>query len=55
MEGYPADTIVETATKGNYDMIVIGSRGLSAVGRFLVGSVSDRIVHHATCSVTVVR
>ncbi|EKR62394.1 universal stress family protein [Leptospira weilii str. 2006001853] len=55
LEGYPADTIVETATKGNYDMIVIGSRGLSAVGRFLVGSVSDRIVHHATCSVTVVR
>ncbi|AOP34681.1 universal stress protein UspA [Leptospira tipperaryensis] len=55
LEGYPADTIVETAAKGKYDMIVIGSRGLSAVGRFLVGSVSDRIVHHASCSVTVVR
>ncbi|PJZ51957.1 universal stress protein [Leptospira adleri] len=55
LEGYPADTIVETAAKGKYDMIVIGSRGLSAVGRFLVGSVSDRIVHHAPCSVTVVR
>ncbi|TGK34871.1 universal stress protein [Leptospira gomenensis] len=55
LEGYPADTIVETAAKGKYDMIVIGSRGLSAVGRFLVGSVSDRIVHHSPCSVTVVR
>ncbi len=54
-EGYPADTIVEYAREGSYDMIVIGSRGLSAFGRFLMGSVSDRVVHHAPCSVTVVR
>ena len=54
-EGYPADKIIEIADKGNYDMIVIGSRGLSGLSRFLVGSVSDRVVHHAHCSVTVVR
>lgn len=54
-EGYPADQIVEVAKQGGYDLIVIGSRGLSVFGRFLLGSVSDRVVHHAECSVTVVR
>lgn len=54
-EGYAADRIVEIAEKGNYDMIVIGSRGLNPIGRFLMGSVSDRVVHHAHCSVTVVK
>jgi len=54
-EGYAADVIIQTAEKGKYDMIVIGSRGHSAIGRFLVGSVSDRVVHHSPCSVTVVR
>lgn len=55
VEGYAADQICSYAAKGKYDMIVIGSRGLSIVGRFLLGSVSDRVVHHAPCSVTVVR
>lgn len=54
-EGYPADRICEVAAKGGYDLIVIGSRGLTVLGRFLLGSVSDRVVHHAPCSVTVVR
>jgi len=54
-EGYAADTICDIAAKGHYDMIVIGNRGLSAIGRFLVGSVSDRVVHHSPCTVTVVR
>lgn len=54
-EGYAADTIVHVAEEDNYDMIVIGSRGMSSLGRFLMGSVSDRVVHHAHCSVTVVK
>lgn len=55
VEGYAADKIIEIASEGKYDMIVIGSRGLSGLGRFLLGSVSDRVVHHAPCSVTVVK
>lgn len=55
VEGFPADKIVEVAEEGKYDLIVIGSRGLSALGRFLMGSVSDRVIHHAPCSVMVVR
>ncbi|MFW5877339.1 MAG: universal stress protein [Myxococcota bacterium] len=53
--GYPAEVIVDVATEGEYDLIVIGSRGMSAIGRFLVGSVSDKVVHRAPCSVLVVK
>lgn len=55
VEGYAADEIIRVAEEGKYDLIVMGSRGLSVVGRFLVGSVSDKVVHHAPCSVTIVR
>ena len=55
IEGYAAERICEVAEKGKYDLIIIGSRGLNPIARFLVGSVSDRVVHHAPCSVTVVR
>ena len=55
VEGYPAEQICRLAEEGGADLIVVGSRGHSALGRFLVGSVSDRVVHHAPCSVTVVR
>lgn len=55
VQGYAADEVCRIAEEGGFDMIVIGSRGLNPVARFLVGSVSDRVVHHAPCSVTVVR
>ncbi len=53
--GHPADTIVSTAEHGNYDLIVLGSRGLSEFKRFLLGSVSDRVSHHAHCPVLIVK
>jgi nucleotide-binding universal stress UspA family protein len=53
--GNPAETIIEVAEKGNYDLIVVGSRGLSSVKRFLLGSVSDDVSHHAKCSVLIAR
>ncbi|WP_373047824.1 universal stress protein [Vulgatibacter sp.] len=52
--GNPADTIVAQAAERNADLIVMGARGMGPVGRFFVGSVSDRVVHHAGRSVTVV-
>jgi len=54
-EGDPANEIVNVAKEGGYDLIVVGHRGLSPVKAFLLGSVSDRIVSHAPCSVLVVR
>ena len=54
-EGDPANEIIETARVGGYDLIVVGHRGLSPIKAFLLGSVSDRVVAHAPCSVLVVR
>ncbi len=53
--GNPAETIIEVAEKGNYDLIAVGNRGLSSVKRFFLGSVSDDVSHHAKCSVLIVR
>ena len=53
--GDPAKTIIQTANKGDYDIIVMGSRGLGAIGRFLLGSVSDHIIHYSNRSVLIVR
>lgn len=53
--GKPADTIVFIAQKTGADCIVIGSLGMSAIERVLIGSVSEKVVRHAKCPVLVVR
>ncbi len=52
--GQPEEEIVELAEKWGADLIVVGSHGRGFFGRML-GSVSDAVVHHAPCSVLVVR
>ncbi len=52
--GRPADTIVAIADKLGADHIVVGARGLNPGGKWLMGSVSDRVVQHAGRPVTVV-
>lgn len=53
--GSPESQIVETAEKVNADLIIVGSHGYNTWERLLLGSVSDSVVHHAPCSVLVVR
>lgn len=53
--GNPADEVLKAAETHEADLIVTGAKGLGAVGRFLLGSVSTRVVQHAHCSVLVVR
>ena len=53
--GKPAKAIMTVASKQEADLIVTGTKGLSAIARVLLGSVSTRVVQHATCSVLVVR
>ena len=53
--GEPASTIVDTAAEGDYDLIVIGNKGRSALNRFLLGSVTTKVVHHAPCNVLLVK
>lgn len=54
-EGYPAEVLCNVAEEEGTDLIVMGSRGLSPAARFLLGSVSDKVVRNAPCSVMVVR
>jgi len=53
--GHPADVICSVAEKEGFDLIVLGEKGTGEVERFLLGSVADRVVHHAACPVLVVR
>ncbi|HEY0762833.1 MAG TPA: universal stress protein [Pyrinomonadaceae bacterium] len=55
IEGPPRQVIVDEAENWHADLIVIGSRGLGAWNRLLLGSVSSGVVHHAGCSVEIVR
>lgn len=45
--------IVEAAKSGHYDLIVIGSHGRTGLARAVLGSVAERVVRHAPCSVLV--
>lgn len=53
--GHPAESIVEEAERGGFDLIVLGSSGHHGISRFLVGSTTVRVVTHAHCDVLVVR
>lgn len=55
LSGSPESRIVETAEEMNADLIIVGSHGYNRWERLLLGSVSDSVVHHAPCSVLVVR
>jgi nucleotide-binding universal stress UspA family protein len=51
----PGEAIVSEAASEKVDMIVMGTRGLGTIRRTIMGSVSDYVVHHATCPVMVCR
>jgi len=53
--GHPAEQIVHHAAEQNADMIVMGHRGRSRFERWLLGSISKRVVSYAPCTVTIVR
>ena len=53
--GDAAHEIIVRAKEGDFDLIVVGNRGLSPVKAFLIGSVSSRLASHAHCSVLVVK
>ena len=53
--GDPATVIERAAEDGNYDLVVVGSRGLGAINRVLQGSVSEHVATHATTPVLIAR
>jgi nucleotide-binding universal stress UspA family protein len=54
-EGDPAKVILDVAREQDADLIVVGARGLTGLRRFLLGSVSSKLAHHADCSLLIVR
>jgi nucleotide-binding universal stress UspA family protein len=53
-KGDPADAIIELAEELGTELIVVGNKGLTGARRFLLGSVPDKVSHHAPCSVLIV-
>ncbi len=54
-QGDAADAILDVAEEQGSDLIVIGHKGMTGAERFLLGSVPNKVSHHAPCSVLIVR
>jgi len=54
-EGDPAQAIIDVADEQDADLIVVGARGSTGLRRFMLGSVSSKLAHHAPSSVLIVR
>jgi nucleotide-binding universal stress UspA family protein len=54
-EGDPADAILDVAEEQKADLIIVGNKGMTGARRFLLGSVPNKVSHHAPCSVMIVR
>jgi nucleotide-binding universal stress UspA family protein len=54
-QGDPADAIIDVAEEENADLIIVGNKGMTGAKRFLLGSVPNKISHHAPCSVMIIR
>lgn len=55
IQGNAGSAILDFCKKGKYDVIVMGSRGLGKFKELLLGSVSNKIVHHSSCPVMIIR
>ncbi len=54
-EGDAADAILDVAEEQSADLIVVGNKGMTGAKRFLLGSVPNKVSHHAPCSVLIIR
>jgi nucleotide-binding universal stress UspA family protein len=54
-QGDAADAIIDVAEEQGAELIVVGNKGLTGAKRFLLGSVPNKVSHHAPCSVLIVR
>ena len=54
-QGDAADAILDVAEEQSCDLVVVGNKGMTGAKRFLLGSVPNKVSHHAPCSVLIVR
>lgn len=52
--GHPAETIVRLAEQGKFDLVIMGRRGHTAIARWMLGSISERVARDAHCPVLLV-
>ncbi|HEY3703370.1 MAG TPA: universal stress protein [Acidimicrobiales bacterium] len=55
IDGDPASVLLDEAERGRYDLLVMGNKGMTGVSRFLMGSVPNKVSHHAASTVLIVR
>jgi len=54
-QGDPADAILDVAEEQGVDLVIVGNKGMTGAKRFLLGSVPNKVSHHAPCSVLIIR
>jgi nucleotide-binding universal stress UspA family protein len=54
-QGDPADAILDVAEEQHADLIIVGNKGMTGAKRFLLGSVPNKVSHHAPSSVLIIR
>jgi nucleotide-binding universal stress UspA family protein len=55
MGGDPSTALVETAETGQYDLVVVGNKGMTGASRFFLGSVPNKVSHHIPTALLIVR
>jgi nucleotide-binding universal stress UspA family protein len=55
VKGYPAADIIDEAEKGGYDVMIMCTHGMTAGKRFLLGSVTNKVLHHVNIPMLIVR
>ena len=53
--GDPASALIDVAAQEGYDLLIVGNKGMTGASRFLLGSVPNKVSHHATVSLLIVR
>ncbi len=54
-QGDPADAVLDVAEETEADLVIVGNKGMTGAKRFLLGSVPNKVSHHAPCSVLIIR
>jgi nucleotide-binding universal stress UspA family protein len=54
-QGDPADAVLDVAEEQGADLVIVGNKGMTGAKRFLLGSVPNKVSHHAPCSVLIIR
>ena len=55
IQGDPASVLVDETEAGGYDLLVVGNKGMTGASRFFLGSVPNKVSHHAPTALLIVR